>query len=193
MSKYEVRQDVYRICFSSTLNAENKAYIYFCISLAQPITFKQTLRNQTAEEGNSIILHCEISKPDTSVQWRKGSNLLRSGEKYKIRQRGCMLELKIFNLTQEDNGVYSCMSETVETSANITVSGKFFFFVLAQSVQYFSNSKISLLVEFNGFKDRSHTSLIKSKSLETNRNYLEINNNRNCGKVHTTNASKNTS
>ncbi|KAF4110126.1 obscurin [Onychostoma macrolepis] len=90
----------------------------------QPITFKQKLRNQMAEEGNSVILHCEISKPDTPVQWRKGSNLLRSGEKYKIRQRGCMLELKIFNLTQEDSGVYSCTSETAETSANITVSAQ---------------------------------------------------------------------
>ncbi len=35
-----------------------------------------------------------------------------------------MLELKIFNLMQDDNGVYSCMSKTAETSANITVSGK---------------------------------------------------------------------
>ncbi|XP_073675951.1 obscurin [Garra rufa] len=90
----------------------------------QPIMFKQKLRNQMAEEGNSIILHCEISKPDIPVQWRKESNLLKSGEKYKIRQRGCMLELKIFNLTQEDSGVYSCMSETAETSANITVSAQ---------------------------------------------------------------------
>ncbi|XP_067270783.1 LOW QUALITY PROTEIN: obscurin [Pseudorasbora parva] len=88
----------------------------------QPITFKQKLRNQIAEEGNSTILHCEISKPDTPVEWRKGNNLLKSGEKYKIRQRGCMLELKIFNLTQEDNGVYSCTSETAQTSANVTVS-----------------------------------------------------------------------
>ncbi|XDV49254.1 hypothetical protein PO909_018537 [Leuciscus waleckii] len=90
----------------------------------QPITFKQKLRNQIAEEGNSIILHCEISKQDTPVEWRKGNNLLKSGEKYKIRQRGCMLELKIFNLTQEDSGVYSCTSETAQTSANITVSGQ---------------------------------------------------------------------
>ncbi|XP_051964162.1 obscurin [Xyrauchen texanus] len=89
---------------------------------AQPITFKQRLRNQMAEEGKNTILYCEISKPDTPVEWRKGNNLLKSGEKYKIRQRGSVLELKIFNLTQEDSGVYSCSSGTVETSANVTVS-----------------------------------------------------------------------
>ncbi|XP_073724075.1 obscurin [Misgurnus anguillicaudatus] len=89
---------------------------------AQPITFKQKLRNQMAEEGNSIILHCEVSKPDTSVEWRKGNNLLKSGEKYQIRQRGSVLELKIFNLTHEDSGVYSCTCGNAQTSANITVS-----------------------------------------------------------------------
>lgn len=135
LSKYEVRQDVeYEdFAFFSDLNAKNGAYILFYISLAQPITFKQKLRNQFAEVGNSIILHCEISKPDTPVEWRKGNNLLKSGEKYKIRQRGYMLELKIFNLTQEDSGVYSCTSETAQTSANITVSGKLVHFTSRSS------------------------------------------------------------
>ncbi|KAI7798029.1 putative obscurin, partial [Triplophysa rosa] len=91
---------------------------------AQPITFKQKLRNQMAEEGNSIILHCEISKPATSVEWRKGNNLLKSGEKYQIRQRGSVLELKIFHLTQDDSGVYSCTCGGAQTSANITVSAQ---------------------------------------------------------------------
>ncbi len=41
-----------------------------------------------------------------------------------------------------------------------------------------SNDKISLFLAFNGFKDSSHKSLIKSKSLETTINYLEANDNR---------------
>ncbi|XP_073766285.1 obscurin isoform X3 [Danio rerio] len=94
----------------------------------QPITFKQKLRNQMTEEGSSVILHCEISKADIPVEWRKGNILLKSGEKYKIRQRGCILELKIFNLTQEDSGLYSCASETAETSANVTVSAQHVIF-----------------------------------------------------------------
>lgn len=77
-----------------------------------------------SEEGNSIILHCEISKPATSVEWRKGNSLLKSGEKYQIRQRGCVLELKIFHSTQDDSGVYSCTCGEVQTSGKITVTGK---------------------------------------------------------------------
>ncbi|KAL1270084.1 hypothetical protein QQF64_032373 [Cirrhinus molitorella] len=133
--KYQMRHivTILELVIRNPVSEDSGTYICVCedqrtkaiITIrTQPITFKQKLRNQMAEEGNSIILHCEISKPDTPVQWRKGSNLLKSGEKYKIRQRGCMLELKIFNLTQEDSGVYSCMSETAETSANITVSAQ---------------------------------------------------------------------
>lgn len=77
-----------------------------------------------AEEGNIIVLHCEISKPVTYVEWRKGNNLLKSGEKYQIRQRGSVLELKIFHLSQDDSGVYSCTCGGAQTSANIIVSGK---------------------------------------------------------------------
>ncbi|XP_016431454.1 obscurin-like [Sinocyclocheilus rhinocerous] len=133
--KYQMRHivTILELVIRSPVPEDSGTYICVCEDQrtkaivkirTQPITFKQKLRNQMAEEGNSIILHCEISKPDTPVQWRKGSNLLRSGEKYKIRQRGCMLELKIFNLTQDDSGVYSCTSETTETSANITVSAQ---------------------------------------------------------------------
>ncbi|XP_077079717.1 obscurin-like isoform X1 [Siphateles boraxobius] len=133
--KYQMRHivTILELVIRSPVPEDSGTYICLCedqrtkaiIKIrTQPITFKQKLRNQIAEEGNSIILHCEISKQDTPVEWRKGNNLLKSGEKYKIRQRGCMLELKIFNLTQEDSGVYSCTSETAQTSANITVSGQ---------------------------------------------------------------------
>ncbi|KAG1973513.1 obscurin [Pimephales promelas] len=133
--KYQMRHivTILELVIRSPVPEDSGTYICVCedqktkaiIKIrTQPITFKQKLRNQIAEEGNSIILHCEISKQDIPVEWRKGNNLLKSGEKYKIRQRGCMLELKIFNLTQEDSGVYSCTSETAQTSANITVSGQ---------------------------------------------------------------------
>ncbi|XP_052419981.1 obscurin [Carassius gibelio] len=133
--KYQMRHivTILELVIRNPVHEDSGTYICVCDDQrtkaivkirTQPVTFKQKLRNQMVEEGNSIILHCEISKPDISVQWRKGSSLLRSGEKYKIRQRGCMLELKIFNLTQDDSGVYSCTSETAETSANITVSAQ---------------------------------------------------------------------
>ncbi|KAI4872326.1 hypothetical protein NFI96_027754 [Prochilodus magdalenae] len=89
---------------------------------AQPITFKQKLKSQMVEEGNSVILHCELSKPGLPVEWLKGSMLLRSGEKYQMRQRCSVVELKIFSLRCEDSDIYSCSCGGVQTSAKVTVS-----------------------------------------------------------------------
>lgn len=94
------------------------------VPLAQPVTFKKKLKSQVVEEGNSVTLHCEVSKPGLPVEWRKGQELLKSGEKYRMRQRNCVLELKIFNLICEDSEVYSCSCGNVQTSARVTVSSK---------------------------------------------------------------------
>ncbi|GAA6091334.1 obscurin, partial [Tachysurus ichikawai] len=89
---------------------------------AQPVTFKKKLKSQVVEEGNSVTLHCEVSKPGLPVEWRRGQELLKSGEKYRMRQRNCLLELKIFNLICEDSEIYSCSCGNVQTSARVTVS-----------------------------------------------------------------------
>lgn len=98
--------------------------MYSVVPLAQPVTFKQKLKSQVVEEGRYVTLHCEISKLGFPVEWRKGQELLKYGEKYQMRQRSCVIELKIFNLTCEDSDIYSCSCGDVQTSARITVSSK---------------------------------------------------------------------
>ncbi|KAL7829001.1 hypothetical protein SRHO_G00326350 [Serrasalmus rhombeus] len=131
--KYLMRQiaSIQELVIRSSLPEDSGTYSCFCTGQrtkakikinAQPITFKQKLRTQTFEEGNSVVLHCELSKPGLPVEWRKGNELLRSGEKYQMRQRGSVTELKIFSLRCEDSAVYSCSYGDVQTSAKVTVS-----------------------------------------------------------------------
>ncbi|KAK1801420.1 hypothetical protein P4O66_022686, partial [Electrophorus voltai] len=89
---------------------------------AQPITFTQKLKTQMAEEGTSVTLRCELSKPGLPVEWRKGMELLRCRGRYQIQQRGPVLEMKILHLRCEDSDVYSCTCGTAQTSARVTVS-----------------------------------------------------------------------
>ncbi|KAI5610425.1 obscurin isoform X2 [Silurus asotus] len=95
---------------------------------AQPITFIQKLKSQVVEEGNSVTLLCELSKPGHPAEWRKGHELLKSGEKYRMRQRTCVLELKIFNLECEDSEVYSCSCGNAQTTARVTVTKQPIYF-----------------------------------------------------------------
>lgn len=93
-------------------------------SSALPVTFKQKLRNVLIEEGNTATFRCELSKPGHTVEWRKrGDEIIRNGEKYHVRQRDALVELRIFDVTPEDSTIYTCICGNIETTATLIVNG----------------------------------------------------------------------
>ncbi|XP_077363922.1 obscurin [Festucalex cinctus] len=88
---------------------------------AQPVTFTKKLQNQEAEEGSRVTLHCETSKPGVPVEWKKGQQVLKSGEKYQMKQRTCVNELHISEAAPEDSGEYSCVCGENKTAAILTI------------------------------------------------------------------------
>ncbi|KAM7400475.1 hypothetical protein PAMA_004929 [Pampus argenteus] len=91
---------------------------------AQPVTFKQKLQNQDAEEGADIILYCEISKPGVPVEWKKGTQVLKSGEKYQMKQKASVNELQINKVVPEDSGDYSCVCGDQKTAASLNIKAQ---------------------------------------------------------------------
>ncbi|XP_015254428.1 PREDICTED: obscurin isoform X8 [Cyprinodon variegatus] len=91
---------------------------------AQPVTFKQKLESQEAEEGASVSLHCELSKPGVPVEWKKGTQVLKSGEKYQMKQKASVNELIITKVEPEDSGEYSCVCGDQKTTASLKIKAK---------------------------------------------------------------------
>eukprot|EP00063_Salmo_salar_P071850 XP_014046685.1 PREDICTED: obscurin-like isoform X4 [Salmo salar] len=89
---------------------------------ALPVIFKQDLRSQEVEEGGSVTLHCELSKPGVPVEWGKGTQVLQSGEKYQMKQKDCSVELQVCDLKPEDTGTYHCRTGDTESSAYLKVN-----------------------------------------------------------------------
>ncbi|KAM8745978.1 obscurin isoform 6-T7 [Acanthopagrus schlegelii] len=90
---------------------------------ALPVTFKQKLRNVLIEEGSIAAFRCELSKPGHVVEWRKrGEEVIKNGEKYHMRQRDTLIELRIFDVTLEDSDIYTCICGNIETTATLTVN-----------------------------------------------------------------------
>ncbi|KAK5907683.1 hypothetical protein CesoFtcFv8_005503 [Champsocephalus esox] len=90
---------------------------------ALPVTFKQKLRSVAVEEGGTAALRCELSKPVPFVEWRRqGSEVLTHGEKYRLRQRDVLLELRILDVTPEDSDIYTCICGDIESTATLTVN-----------------------------------------------------------------------
>ncbi|KAM6948963.1 obscurin [Aplochiton taeniatus] len=91
---------------------------------AQPVTFKKKLESQEAEEGGSVTLHCELSKPGVTVEWRKGTQVLKSGEKYQMKQKASVSELLISKAAPEDSGEYSCLCGEQKTTASLNIKAQ---------------------------------------------------------------------
>ncbi|XP_077795175.1 obscurin isoform X36 [Macaca mulatta] len=87
---------------------------------ALPAQFIGKLRNKEATEGATATLRCELSKA-APVEWRKGSETIRDGDRYCLRQDGAMCELQIRGLAMVDAGEYSCVCGEERTSASLTI------------------------------------------------------------------------
>lgn len=83
--------------------------------------------NKEATEGETVTLHCKLSK-SALVEWRKGNMVLKPSEKYKIEQDGPIVELMIRDLDLADAGDYSCVCGDQQTTAALAVNGKKKFF-----------------------------------------------------------------
>lgn len=89
-----------------------------------PVLFKQTLKNTETEEGKSVSLHCELTKADATVVWKKGEATLQASAKYEMKQKGTMAELVIHNAEPEDAGRYTCDTGDQQTTAQVKVHGR---------------------------------------------------------------------
>ncbi|KAM6920582.1 obscurin [Lycodopsis pacificus] len=88
---------------------------------AQPVTYIQQLESQEAEEGASVTLCCELSKAGVPVEWKKGTQVLKSGEKYQMKQKTSVNQLLINKVVPEDSGDYSCVCGDQKTSAGLKI------------------------------------------------------------------------
>lgn len=71
-----------------------------------------------------MILRCELDKPASSVEWRRGRELLKNGDKYQLRKKDLQVELKITDMTLDDAGDYTCICGEQMTTAKVIVNGE---------------------------------------------------------------------
>ena len=81
-----------------------------------PLFFREELQSQRVEEGETVLLCCELSKPGVPVEWRKGRVLLRPGGKYEMKQDGCEVQLRIHDVSPQDKGDYICSAGDQQTT-----------------------------------------------------------------------------
>lgn len=93
-----------------------------------PVSFVKALHSLELQEGGTAHLSCEVSKPDVPVEWKKGTSVIRSSQKYSIKQEGNVHTLVIHDVNRPDSGEYSCHAADGKTTARLEVKGMTFVF-----------------------------------------------------------------
>ncbi|CAL9688567.1 unnamed protein product [Knipowitschia caucasica] len=130
--KYQMTQRENLLTLTITDLEETDTDIYTCdVSTAKsmakvtvkalPVAFTKKLQTLEAEEGASVTLCCELSKPGVSVLWKKGTQSLKSGDRLQLKQKDCVNELLITKVEPEDSGDYSCVCGDQQTTAKLCV------------------------------------------------------------------------
>ncbi|XP_064410578.1 obscurin isoform X29 [Latimeria chalumnae] len=116
---------------------------------ALPVKFKQELQDQEAEEGRTVMLHCEVTKPGTPVEWRKGGVVLKPSDKYEMRSEGTVAKLLIHDLEPEDCGEYVCDIRHQQSTASLYVKGEIKIVSGLKNTDVFAGESVSFFCELS--------------------------------------------
>lgn len=114
-------------------NLENVFYskctdVYVLIPELPPV-FTKPLTDQTVKEHDTVVLECEVSKPDADVVFLRKGKKIKPSDQYKYEVDGLVHRLTIKDVPKEDTGEFTAkLRDDEKTTAKLTVEGGLFYF-----------------------------------------------------------------
>ena len=123
-----------------------KVMLFICV-IVEEIKFVKELEDiKVTDTKEGIVLVCEISKAGLKVDWYKGDKKLRRDDKYNyLVEDGTVHKLLIDKVSAEDAGQYRAVYQNLETSATLTVAGRFHTCQYSRYIFRIYNTKLMLL------------------------------------------------
>ena len=89
-----------------------------------PATFSKPLTGQNIKQKETLVLECELTKPNVEVCWQKDGLKIKSDSRVQMSFNDCLHKLEIADVTMDDGGTYTCVCGKETTECSITVEGK---------------------------------------------------------------------
>ena len=93
--------------------------------------FTLPLSDTTAQAHESATFTCEVSKDDAEVQWLVNNKEVTPSDKFKVEKDGRKHSLTVADLQPEDSGEFTARIGGNDTSASLTVIGKWLLCISA--------------------------------------------------------------
>lgn len=100
--------------------------IYCLILSGPPVSFKELSvdeRQKSSVELDPVVLHCELSRPDSAAHWFKDGVELLQSENVTIQAEGTMRRLILRSAHLSDAGTYTCHAGDDTMSFTVSVKG----------------------------------------------------------------------
>lgn len=85
------------------------------------VEFSQTLQDRTILEDQTLILECIVNRTDKPIAWFFNDQQIQSGTKYDINREKNKLRLIVKNVTNDNEGQYTCRVADVKTQCKVIV------------------------------------------------------------------------
>lgn len=86
-----------------------------------PVAIFKKLSDVRIEEESSVVLECELSRPNVDVRWQKNGIELKSSKTLRIYSMGRKRCLQILECSISDSGLYTCEIGDLSTSCKLEV------------------------------------------------------------------------
>ena len=96
--------------------------MYYIVDI--PLHFISYLENTEAAAQETVVLTCELSRPEEDVVWLKNSEPLALGDgKHVAVNQDCSYQLVIPDVTVDDSGEYTIQAGDLQSTAQLSVFG----------------------------------------------------------------------
>lgn len=96
-----------------------------CVAL--PLNFTMGLKDLTANTGETAVLEVKVSKEGAPMTWKKNGELIKpDGKKVVKVVEGMVYQLRILDLSLDDDAEYTCCYGDDESTCKLHVEGNKF-------------------------------------------------------------------
>lgn len=114
-------------CIQKYVFMHNTLKLHLLFYLEAPVSILRKARtpeHYSLLTGNELILECEVSRENATVQWLCNGRVLEADDRIHIERRGTMRKFVLSNLQVSDSGDYTCDAIDDKMNIMVTVKGK---------------------------------------------------------------------